>query len=267
MAPRSIASVNQLPQPVKEALYTRFIPDVLLRQFDIPDDFRDSQGRRLLDLRCASGATDVVLAVRRSLSDPDPLLYVHLTDTVMGQIHILLYVVNDPDSPRFDVDRMPDGSPTQFGSLHRNLPAEEAACRAGLAPGQVHRGLRALKAFDRCLRGVRRLPGAGHVSRRAPVLPQRHLVRALRIQLPAGSHSAWRNSTRLSPQADPLVPLLDNSTPFRRPAFASSIRGRSWAIHDGILGRPHVPNHDVQDRRSACAASPPAARRIGSRCA
>ena len=31
---------------------------------------------------------------------------------------------------------------------------------------------------------------------------------------------------------------LDRSTPFRDPAAAGSIRGRSWAIHDGILGAP-----------------------------
>ena len=28
---------------------------------------------------------------------------------------------------------------------------------------------------------------------------------------------------------------LDNSTPFRDPTQADSIRGRSWAIHDGVL--------------------------------
>ena len=35
-----------------------------------------------------------------------------------------------------------------------------------------------------------------------------------------------------------LLPLLDGSTPFRQPAAAQSIRLRSWAIHDGILGEP-----------------------------
>lgn len=29
--------------------------------------------------------------------------------------------------------------------------------------------------------------------------------------------------------------LLDGSSPFRQAAQANSIRGRSWAIHDGIL--------------------------------
>ena len=35
-----------------------------------------------------------------------------------------------------------------------------------------------------------------------------------------------------------LFPLLDGSTPFRSPEAANSIRLRSWAIHDGILGEP-----------------------------
>ena len=35
-----------------------------------------------------------------------------------------------------------------------------------------------------------------------------------------------------------LLPLLDESTPFRKPEAANSIHLRSWAIHDGILGEP-----------------------------
>jgi hypothetical protein len=31
---------------------------------------------------------------------------------------------------------------------------------------------------------------------------------------------------------------LDGSTPFRRPSLALTVRGRSWAIHDGILDEP-----------------------------
>jgi acetoin utilization protein AcuC len=32
-----------------------------------------------------------------------------------------------------------------------------------------------------------------------------------------------------------LFRKLDGSTPFRRPEMATSVHGRSWAIHDGIL--------------------------------
>ena len=31
---------------------------------------------------------------------------------------------------------------------------------------------------------------------------------------------------------------LDGSTPFRRPELALTVRGRAWAIHDGILDEP-----------------------------
>jgi hypothetical protein len=30
---------------------------------------------------------------------PDPILYAHLTDTMNGQIHVLLYILNDPMLP------------------------------------------------------------------------------------------------------------------------------------------------------------------------
>lgn len=239
MTPRSIASVNQLPQPVKEALYTRFIPSVLLEQFHIAEDFRDPQGRSLLDLRCAAGAPDMVLALRRSVADPDPLLYVHLTDTINCQIHILLYVVNDPDSPRFDVDRMPDGSPTEFGTLRRNLPAEEAACLAGLAPGQVHRGLRSLKSSIEAFEEF--VDSLGHTMYHAE--PLYYHVAVLFERYGFNYQQGRRRMEEINQGFSPggaLVPLLDGSSPFRQPSFANSIRGRSWAIHDGILGKPHA---------------------------
>jgi acetoin utilization protein AcuC len=35
-----------------------------------------------------------------------------------------------------------------------------------------------------------------------------------------------------------LATRLDGSTPFRQPGAGNSIRLRSWAIHDGLLGEP-----------------------------
>ncbi len=37
----------------------------------------------------------------------------------------------------------------------------------------------------------------------------------------------------------PLTQMLDGSTPFRISSNANSIRGRSWAIHDGIAEKPY----------------------------
>jgi hypothetical protein len=35
-----------------------------------------------------------------------------------------------------------------------------------------------------------------------------------------------------------LFQRLDGSTPFRQPGMEKTVRGRSWAIHDGILDQP-----------------------------
>jgi hypothetical protein len=43
--------------------------------------------------------------------------------------------------------------------------------------------------------------------------------------------------TGFQPGGD-LHAQLDGSSPFRQPDTANSIRKRSWAIHDGILGEP-----------------------------
>jgi acetoin utilization protein AcuC len=40
-----------------------------------------------------------------------------------------------------------------------------------------------------------------------------------------------------APNGD-LHPRLDGLSPFRQPAAEDSIRLRSWAIHDGLLGEP-----------------------------
>ncbi|HET7010693.1 MAG TPA: hypothetical protein VFI11_07960 [Anaerolineales bacterium] len=237
MKPTSIAAVNRLPDGQKREIYLRIVPRVLVERFHLPPDFVDSQGRDLADLRCASGSTDVVLALRHQAEAPDPLLYAHVTDTMNGQMHVLLYIVNDPESPRFDVDRMPDGRPTEFGVFRRNLPAEQAALRAGLAPGQVRHGLRALRdsieAFENLVASL------GHdvffvdplFYHNAVVFESYGFGYQQGRRLMEGIHSGF-----LSGGA--LLAGLDSSSVFRQPGMAHSIRGRSWAIHDGLLGYP-----------------------------
>ena len=129
---RSISAVNRLPLEEKEAIYRRFIPTELIDRFQLTPDFVDARGNKLLNLRCRSGSTDVVVDLRHEVGAQDPLLYAHLTDTMNGQIHVLLYILNDPNSPRFNVDCMPDGTPTEFGSFRRNIPEEIRALEAGL---------------------------------------------------------------------------------------------------------------------------------------
>jgi acetoin utilization protein AcuC len=143
MNPSTIGGINQLPEPEKRAIYGRYVPKPLLEKFKIPDPIHNHE---LLKFRFAPGTSDVELMLYHKPAFPDPILYAHLTDTMNGQIHVLLYILNDPMSPRFDVDKLPDGTPTKFGTLKRNIPAEQAAMQAGLSPGQVRRGLRLLQS-------------------------------------------------------------------------------------------------------------------------
>src|SRR5688572_16245874 len=142
MQPSTIGGINQLPEPEKRAMYARYIPGELSERFNLPDLAQDYER---LQFRFAEGSSDVEMRVYHQPGFQDPVLYAHLADTLNGQIHVLLYILNDPESPRFDVDRMSDGSPTRFGTLQRNLEAEKAALEYGLAPGQVRRGLHLLR--------------------------------------------------------------------------------------------------------------------------
>src|SRR5690349_15577887 len=142
MYPSTIGGINQLPDPEKRAIYARYIPKELVQKFDLPEL---SANKELLQFHFADGSSDVEMRLYHQVGFQDPILYAHLTDTLNGQIHVLLYILNDPTSARFDVDRMPDGSATRFGTLKRHLAAEKAAMESGLAPGQVRRGLRLLQ--------------------------------------------------------------------------------------------------------------------------
>lgn len=237
MPPTTIMGINQLEPSEKREIYARLIPPELLQRLNIDPGLIDDQGNDLLSIKASNGSHSVELALRHQLDFPDPVLYGHLTDTVNGQIHILLYILNDPFSPRFDVDRLPDGRPTVFGTKLRNLEAEEAAMNAGLAPGQIRRGLRMLSAaiasFERFVASLKHdLYFAEPLYYHNALIFERYgfnyqkgrrLMESIQAGFSPGGH---------------LLEKLDGSTPFRRPEAAGSIRLRSWAIHDGILGEP-----------------------------
>lgn len=234
MNPFTIGGINKLPEIEKRTIYARYIPQELIRKFNLPDLTKDKE---LLQFRFANGSSDVEMMLYHQAGFHDPILYAHLADTVNGQIHVLLYILNDPDSPRFDVDKMPDGSPTRFGIRIRNLEAEKAAMQAGLSPGQVRRGLRSLRqamvAFEDFVSSL------GHDMYFVEPLYYHNAVIFERYGF---SYQMGRrkmeNINSGFGEGGGLSQKLDDSTPFRSPKTANSIRSRSWAIHDGVLGEP-----------------------------
>jgi hypothetical protein len=235
----TISGINRLPVSEKREIYTRLIPPELLQRFNLQPDFTDPQGRDLLELFCPPGGASTEMSLRHQADFPDPILYGHITDTLTGRVHVLLYVLNDPDSPRFNVDRMPDGTPTEFGTRCRNIQAEIAAMEYGLAPGQIRQGLRllgpAIEAFEHFVGSL------GHDMYFAEPLYYHNAVIFERygFAYQQGRRLMERIEAGFEPGGD-LHQRLDGSTPFRKPEAAHSIRLRSWVIHDDLLGHPYT---------------------------
>jgi hypothetical protein len=235
--PSTINGVNRLDEDAKREIYTRLIPPPLFEHFNLNHDLKDPAGNDLLELESPAGSSSAEMSLYHQYGFRDPVLYGHITDTLNGQIHVLLYILNDPDSPRFNVDRMPDGSPTEFGTRCRNLAAEQAAMEYGLAPGQIRSGLRmlgaAIAAFEEFVASL------GHDFYFAEPLYYHNAIIFERygFAYQKGRRLMERISAGFAEGGD-LRAKLDGSTPFRQAEAMSSIRLRSWAIHDGILSQP-----------------------------
>lgn len=233
--PCTVSAINRLPAEEKRRIYTLQIPTDLLERFDLPPDLIDAQGNDLVKLICPEGSPSAEISLYHQAGFPDPVMTGHITDTINGQISVLLYVLNDPTSPRFDIDRLPDGSETKFGTAGRNLEAERRALEYGLAPGQIRAGLRLLgRAIDRFEHFVTSI---GHELYFIEPLFYHNAVIFERygFAYERGRRRMEAIHAGFGPGGE-LRRKLDGSTHFRRPQAADSIRLRSWAIHDGLLG-------------------------------
>jgi hypothetical protein len=229
--------INRLPYAQKREIYSRILPQALLDRFNLSADFLDQDGNDLLSFKFSPGNPSVEMSLHHKIDFPDPIQYGHLTDTLNGQIHVLLYILNDPDAPRYEVDKMPNGEPTVFGTKKRNIEAEMAAMNAGLAPGQVRRGLRmlsiAISSFEVFITSLKQnIYFVEPLSYHNAVVFEKY-----GFSYQKGIKLMKRIQSGFSPEGD-LNKKLDGSSPFRMPEFKSSVRLRSWAIHDGILGEP-----------------------------
>lgn len=239
----SLVTINQLPEDVRDQVYDTLLVDELLQRYAIDrETYLNPRGEKVVVFDAPPHIGLLEMRVWRQLSDRDPLLYMQLVDTTHDQIVILLFITNDPDQPRFQVDRDWSGEPTKFGTLSRNLEAEAAARQAGLSPGQVRQGLRmARKMLPNFERFITRL---GHDIYLMEPLAYHSaiLFESFGCAYSQGRRRMEKIHQGFQPGGE-LYQRLDGSTPFRMPGAEKTVRGRSWAVHDGILGESYTDYH------------------------
>jgi hypothetical protein len=236
--PLSVYEINSMPEKERERFLSVLVPRRLLEMFSIdPETFRNDKGVRCVRFVCPEKMPFLQVDLRRDPGDRDAVYFLDLSNSPFGQMEISFVIVNDPGSERFDIDVDEHGQDTYFGTARRNVPEEIRAKKAGLAPGQVRRGLKAMKELVACWEEF--FGRVGHnfyflepLTYNSTVLYERNGFQYLN-----GSEKMREIDREFRP-GGALFARLDGSTPFRMPGQEKTVRGRSWAIHDGILDTP-----------------------------
>ncbi len=228
--------INRMSQSEKEGLYRLLIPPSLFRRFQInPLTFTDYEGTRLVRFYCPEKEETVLLEVKRRPEDRDSIYSIQLSDTVdFTQINWDFLIINDPDSERFDIDIDAQGRDTLWGRASRNLPEEERALRAGLAPGQTRKGLGLTREVISCLEHFARILDIKTIALEALFYHNAIVYERCGFSYFEGFKRMQRLHGLFQPGGS-LLERLDPSNPFRQPGCEKTVRGRSWAIHDGVL--------------------------------
>lgn len=237
--PSSIREINNLTEDEKREIYLTLLPEWVYHDLEIDPVSHLRHGKPAIFFHYPTGSRAFALTVKRDPADRDPILYLNMCDTLNQQLMVLLVVVNDLDAPRFNTDIDADGNPTHFGTTARNIYAELDAMKAGLAPGQIRAGLRVFKQsvpiFERFVSNM------GHDLFLIEPLAYHNAVVFERygFNYVKGRSDMEAIDRGFHPGGD-LYKRLTTENPFRHPESWKSIRGRSWAIHDGILGYPYT---------------------------
>ena len=233
--PVTIKALNSLPENPKMRLYRTLIPIQVLAEFDINLRTWKNPDKQPQVKLVAEPETNLVKISAWHGDDPhNEFFYLELADNPYNGIDLNFLIVSNPLSVRFNTDKDEEGRDTLFGTVHRNLIEEEKAMQAGLAPGQIREGLRCSQiVFNHVETFLTMmahhaffLEPLSYVS--AWIFEKRGFAYSKGHQLMDTIHNEFQPGGELHK-------ALDGSTPFRQPEQWKTVRGRAWAIHDGIL--------------------------------
>ncbi len=234
--PITIHQLNNLPENIKRRLYRGLLPPSLLTRFGIdPIQWTGPDKKPLVSLQADVGSEKVLIMAQSSSNPEDVFFTLELADNSLNGVELNLIVLSDPTAQHFPIDRTEDGQPTMFGTLHRNLASEQQAMQAGLAPGQVRSGLGGSRlVFDQLDAFLSLLGHRAYFLE--PLTYASAWVFERRGFAYVRGHKMMDDIQRGFQPGGVLHECLDERSPFRRRDRAQTVRGRAWAIHDGILG-------------------------------
>jgi hypothetical protein len=235
---RNIHDLNQLEKDLKKRVYSLLIPDKVFELFAIDrNDFRNPQGEYVVEINAPSRSTCAIIEVREHPGDQDCIFFLEIEDTAFFKIDINFLIINDPHAPRFNTDIDTAGRRTKFATVRRNIPEEIKAMQAGLAPGQVRKGLRLFRDFVPIALAFVTAMEQDMILVEPLAYNNAIIFESYGFNYMRGRRKMEEINAGFQPGGE-LFEMLDGSTPFRQPGMEKTVRGRAWAIQDGILGEP-----------------------------
>ncbi len=235
---RSLSAINRLARAEKEAIYVGLLPQRLRELLGVQTELsRTPSGDRLVTIIAPEGLPLVKIEVKARPDDDDTVFFLELSDTQFHQMELCFCIICDPTAERFDVDRDEQGRINWFASHGRNIPEEMRSMRAGLFPNQTRRGLRLFAEFFPLLERLTDAMGMEMIV--AEPLTYDNAIRYEKYGFDylRGKRLMLEIDREFQPGGR-YVARLDGSTAFRAPGMERTVRGRSWAIHDGIMDEP-----------------------------
>ena len=231
--PLGIRTINALPHDAKQRFYRTLVPPELLGRFGINPILWRGSGYTV-ELFAEPDSGKVNISINNPEDARDAYFVLELQDNATNGIDLNLILLNDPFAEKFDIEHDTEGKQTHWGTVTRNLEQEERAMRAGLAPAQVRAGMgfsrEVLQQLDvflaLCARQAVSLEPLTYVS--AWIFEKRGFAYVRGHKLMDDIHREFQPGGKLHA-------ALDGSTPFRSPDAWQTVRGRAWAIQDGIL--------------------------------
>jgi len=235
---RSLMAINRLDDGEKEAFYVSLVPLRLRHLLGLAaDGAHNGAGERLATIIAPSGLALLRIELRARPDDADTVFFLELADTQYHQMELSFCIISDPSAPRYDVDVDENGRRNWFASRGRNLPEELRAMQDGLFPNQTRRGLRLFAEFFPLLERFTDALGMEMIM--AEPLSYDNAIRYERYGFDylRGKRLMMEIDREFQPGGR-YHARLNGSTPFRMPGQELTVRGRSWAIHDGVLDEP-----------------------------